>query len=229
MPNRRALEKGLRDLIEDTSLSISFNSDHPLSEDDILMATTNLASYLAHYIVRNMRRAKSPLSHADLTFKVVRTRNSQEEVLEDRRRCIFKGEKEWYYMALIEFEHGNGLPQILAEGDLRKDKAELFDSFVEMVERRNGEWDKEDERRQKSEEIYEKSREEENQKSREEENKKSREEEIALREIAKIEAATKRHISKGKGKGAAVKSRSSGRQKKVKSADLVDEEDLADE
>jgi hypothetical protein len=219
IPSRRALEMGLYELVQDIASSISFAYDHALYPQEMHMAALSIATYLNHYTARNRRRAQTPLNHTDLTFKVSRTNNPKEDVFDDKRIRIFTGKKEWYYISLIEFEKGstNGATsQILAEGDLRKNKAELFDAFIEMVDRRNSEWGAEDER--KRQELA---------KAKKEDEAKSREEEIALREIAKIEASTKKHRGKGKGEGGAR--RVSQRKTKVKMGDLVDPEDLEDE
>jgi hypothetical protein len=219
IPSRRALEKGLYELVQDIASSISFAYDHALYPQEIHMAALSIATYLNHYIARNRRRATTPLNHTGLTFKVTRTNNPKEDVFDDKRIRTSKGKKEWYYISLIESEKtsgGGNTSQILAEGDLRKNKAELFDAFIEMVERRNSEWDAEDERKRKDLAEIKKADE-----------AKSREEEIALREIAKIEASTKKHRGKGKGEGGPR--RVSQRKTKVKMGDLVDPEDLEDE
>jgi hypothetical protein len=210
IPSKKALEKGLYILYENISSTISFNFDHPLSEQDLRVATENLATYLTHYILRNMRYAKTPLDHANLDFIVRRTRNEKETVLGKDRRPISKGLKEWYYIALTESPGG----QILGEGDLRKDKAELLDAFRDMVERRNREWREEDELRHK-EWMGKK-------KLEAEDVKQDEEEAAAYKAIAELEKGEKKRKVRAKGKGRA-------KRRKVKLGDLVDEADMADE
>jgi len=210
IPDKKALESGLYNLYEDISSTLSLTYDHPLSEQDMQAAATNLLTYLTHYIARNKRRAKAPILATNLQFNVLRTYNPSETTIDDEGNKT-KGEKEWYYLVLSESPSGigNGGPvQIVAEGALRKDKAELLDGFREMVETRNQEWDKEDEVRH--EEWLQK-------KKRERERKE--EEEIAKREIAEMEKRTRKVGvgKKGKKKG------------KSRARDLVDEEDLEDE
>ncbi|KAF2825743.1 hypothetical protein CC86DRAFT_257936, partial [Ophiobolus disseminans] len=143
----RALEEGLYILYQNISSTISFNFDYPVSEEDLRMATKGLMAYLAHYIARNKRRANTPPFAENLEFHVLRTRNLDEDTINDDGTWT-KGDKEWYYLVLSESEGGigsGGDMQIIAEGWLRKEKAELLDGFREMVESQNAKWEMQDE------------------------------------------------------------------------------------
>ncbi|KAH3951236.1 hypothetical protein HBI56_090110 [Parastagonospora nodorum] len=143
MPDKALLNDVFFPLLETIGATLSKNFEvRAASTEDLLTATSTLTEYITAYCARNMRGSRNPLDPAELAIHVLRTRNPAETTTNNAGKKI-KGEKKWYYLILAETEK-TGDVRILAEGNLRKDKIDLVEGFMEAVMNEIEKWNDQD-------------------------------------------------------------------------------------
>jgi hypothetical protein len=147
--DKKTLESGLYTLLGSVSTTISTNFEVPvLSHEQLRDSSTTLSTYLGHFAMRDLRRATTPLNPSNLEFHVFRTRNAEDHTY-DRDGNIIKGKKDWYRLVLSESDKKSGNVQIIAEGNLAKNKEELLDALLAAVKESLEKWVKAEKERDK--------------------------------------------------------------------------------
>jgi hypothetical protein len=148
--DKEDLEGGLYILLRSVSSTIFTNFEVPvLSHEQLRDSSTTLSKFLRSSPKRNLRRATTPLNPSQLEFHVFRTRNPEDNTYDADGNTI-KGQKDWYRLILSESNKKSGDVQILAEGNLVKNKEELLDAFLAAVKESLNKWAEAETKRDKA-------------------------------------------------------------------------------
>lgn len=156
--DKKVLDDGLHTLFTSFASDLSVEFSIPmLSATEIQSLCTCLATYLTQFVGHSLRHSNELLRPENLEFHILRSRNASEECQDEEGKWL-KGEKKRYRLVLYETtftamkEKGNNDKkqvgvQILAEGEMRLEKAEVLEGFQEAVKKKLERWEQEEKNR----------------------------------------------------------------------------------
>lgn len=139
--DKSLLENGLHTLIQNFAEGLSTEFSIPMLPPPSIQAlTSSLSTYLGYFVQHNLRRSEKPLRPANLECHILRSRNPAEETKDEEGNYI-KGEKRWHRLVLFETTKDKDVDvQILVDGKMSLNKAEVLEGFKEGIKERVEAW-----------------------------------------------------------------------------------------